>query len=74
MHFERVERERLREQIRQGWQAMAMIRRTLEQHAPTGSMPKHEFLADISEEATMLVAALERTLAARIKSAASSVA
>lgn len=66
MHYERTERERMREQIRKAWQAMATIRETLEQHVPNGAMPSQEFLADFSDEATILVATLKQTLANRV--------
>lgn len=65
MHFERTEHERMRDQIRQGWRAMAMIRQTLEPHIPAEAMLQSEFLSDISDEARVLVAALKQTLANR---------
>ena len=55
-----AERHRLREETRKAWHAIKMIREALEEHAPKGSIPHGEFLADFREEAQVIVDALKR--------------
>jgi hypothetical protein len=45
----------------------ANIRAALEEHAPKGTLPEQEFLADFPEEAAAIVAALKRVLTQGVK-------
>lgn len=67
MYSDGNERDRLREEVRKAWRGLSNIRATLEEHAPPGTLPPNEFLADFSDEVTTLVAALKHTLANRVQ-------
>ena len=60
MDYGRTERDRLRSEYCKAWRAFRTIRSALEEHAPKGTIPEQEFLADFPEEAAVLVAALKR--------------
>jgi hypothetical protein len=67
MDYGRSERERLRGECCKAWSAMRTIRAALEEHAPKGTLPEQEFLADFPEEAAAIVAALKRVLTQGVK-------
>jgi hypothetical protein len=62
MDYGRSERDRLRGEYCKAWRAFQTIRSALEEHAPKGTIPEQEFLADFPEEAAVIVAALKTVL------------